>query len=51
VIPTRETSVVLDLTGFVRVRWRVYAVPRFGQPGTPSPWRELEGVPVTKIYK
>ena len=51
VIPTRETSVVLDLTGFARVRWRVYAVPRFGQPGSPSRWRELDGVPVTKIYK
>lgn len=51
VIPTRETSVVLDLKGFTRVRWRVYAVPRFGQPGALSPWRELEGLPVTKIYK
>jgi len=51
VIPTRDTSVVIDLTGFARVRWRVYAVPRFGQPGIPSPWRELDGVPVTKIYK
>jgi hypothetical protein len=51
VIPTRETSVTLDLTGFTRVRWRVYAVPRFGQGGAPSPWREIEGVPVTKIYK
>jgi len=51
VIPTRDTSVTLDLTGFTRVRWRVYAVPRFGQPGKESPWREIEGVPVTKIYK
>lgn len=51
VIPTRETSVVLDLKGFTRVRWRVYAVPKNGQPGTSSSWRELEGRPVTKIYK
>jgi hypothetical protein len=51
VIPTRETSTALDLTGFTRVRWRVYAVPRNGQPGALSPWRELEGAPVTKIYK
>jgi hypothetical protein len=51
VIPTRETSTVLDITGFSRVRWRVYAVPRNGQPGAVSPWRELEGAPVTKIYK
>lgn len=51
VIPTRETSVVLDLAGFTRVRWRVYAVPKFGQPGAVSSWVELEGTPVTKIYK
>lgn len=51
VIPTRDTSVTLDLTGFVRVRWRVYAVPRSGVPGTASPWLELEALPVTKIYK
>jgi hypothetical protein len=51
VIPTRETSTTLDLTGFTRIRWRVYAVPRFGQGGNPSPWREIEGTPVTKIYK
>jgi hypothetical protein len=51
VIPTRETSVVLDLKGFTRVRWRVYAVPRNGQPGIMSAWRELAGQPVTKIYK
>ena len=51
VIPTRDTSATLDLTGFTRVRWRVYAVPRTGQPGKESPWREIEGVPVTKIYK
>jgi hypothetical protein len=51
VIPTRETSTTLDLTGFTRIRWRVYSVPRFGQGGNPSPWREIEGTPVTKIYK
>ena len=51
VIPTRDTSVVLDLKGFTRVRWRVYAVPRSGQPGSASPWRELDGIPLTKIYK
>jgi hypothetical protein len=51
VIPTRETSAVLDVTGFARIRWRVYAVPRNGPPGAVSPWRELEGAPVTKIYK
>ena len=51
VIPTRETSTTLDLTGFTRLRWRVFAVPRFGQPGSASPWREVEGTPVTKIYK
>jgi hypothetical protein len=51
VIPTRETSAILDVTGFTRIRWRVYAVPRNGPPGAVSPWRELEGAPVTKIYK
>ena len=51
VIPTRETSTTLDLTGFTRLRWRVFAVPRFGHPGSASPWREVEGTPVTKIYK
>jgi hypothetical protein len=51
VIPTRDTSAMLDLTGFTRVRWRVYAVPRQGQPGRPSPWRELDGIPFTKINK
>jgi hypothetical protein len=51
VIPTRDTSTNLDLTGFTRVRWRVYAVPKFGQGGAPSPWREIDGVPFTKIYK
>jgi hypothetical protein len=51
VIPVRETSTVLDVTGFARVRWRVYAVPRNGQPGMASPWMELEGAPFTKIYK
>jgi len=51
VIPTRDTSVPLDLNGFTRVRWRVYAVPKNGPPGATSPWRELEGAPLTKIYK
>jgi hypothetical protein len=51
VIPTRETSAMLDLNGFTRIRWRVYAVPRSGQPGRASPWREIDGVPFTKIYK
>ena len=51
VLPTRETSAILDLTGFARIRWRVYAVPRSGQPGEASPWRELDGKPLTKIYK
>lgn len=51
VIPTRETSTVIDLMGFMRIRWRVLAVPRFGLPSSPSAWREIEGIPVTKIYK
>jgi hypothetical protein len=51
VIPTRDSSAVLDLTGFTRLRWRVYAVPKSGPAGKTSPWREIEGVPVTKIYK
>jgi hypothetical protein len=51
VIPTRDSSVTLDLTGFTRVRWRVYAVGKSGPPGAASPWRELDGIPVTKIYK
>lgn len=51
VIATRDTSVALDLTGFTRLRWRVYAVPRFGQPGKESQWREIEAIPLTKIYK
>jgi hypothetical protein len=51
VIPTRETSAMLDVTGFTRIRWRVYAVPRNGPAGAVSAWRELEGAPVTKIYK
>jgi hypothetical protein len=51
VIPTRDSSAVLDLAGFMRVRWRVYAVPKTGQPGIISPWSELDGAPVTKIYK
>jgi hypothetical protein len=51
VIPTRDTSAMLDLTGLMRVRWRVYAVPRQGQPGMSSPWRELDGIPFTKINK
>jgi hypothetical protein len=51
VIATRDTSTTLDLTGFTRLRWRVYAVPRSGQPGKESAWREIEGTPVTKNYK
>jgi len=51
VIPIRETLAMLDVTGFTRIRWRVYAVPRNGPPGAVSAWRELEGAPVTKIYK
>jgi len=51
VLPTRESSAILDLAGSTRVRWRVYAVPRNGQPGIVSHWLELDGVPVTKIYK
>lgn len=51
VVATRESSVVLNSTGFKRIRWRVYAVPRAGQPGTVSPWREVDVLPVTKIYK
>ncbi len=51
VIPTRETSAMLDLTGFMRIRWRVFAVPRSGQAGPASPWREQAGTPVTKNYK
>lgn len=33
VIPTRDSSIMLDLTRFIRVRWRVYAVPKFGPSG------------------
>jgi hypothetical protein len=51
VIATRETSAELDLAGFTRIRWRVYAVPKNGAAGASSPWRELAGTPVTKIYK
>jgi hypothetical protein len=51
VIPTRETSTILDVTGFARVRWRVYAVPRSGPSGSISLWLELEGAAFTKIYK
>lgn len=51
VVPTRETSTTLDLTGLTRVRWRVYAVPRNGPAGTASPWREIEAASFTKIYK
>lgn len=51
VIPTRETSATLDLTGLARVRWRVVAVPQFGLGSAPSAWNEIEGAPVTKIYK
>ncbi len=51
VIATRETSATLDLNGFTRLRWRVYAVPRFGSQSKESSWREIEGTPVTKIYK
>jgi len=51
VIPTRDTSAILDLTGFTRLRWRVYAVPKNGAPGETSAWHELDGASVTKIYK
>jgi hypothetical protein len=51
VIATSGTSATLDLNGFTRLRWRVYAVPRFGPGGKESAWREIEGTPVTKIYK
>jgi len=51
VFATRDTSATLDLNGFARLRWRVYAVPRIGQGGKESAWREIEGTPVTKIYK
>jgi hypothetical protein len=51
VIATSDTSATLDLNGFTRLRWRVYAVPRFGPGGKESTWREIEGTPVTKIYK
>jgi hypothetical protein len=51
VIPTRETAVSLDFKGFNHVRWRVYAVPKNGPQGLTSPWRELDGLPFTKIYK
>ena len=51
VIPTRETSVLIDFKGFNHVRWRVYGVPKNGPQGLTSPWRELDGLPFTKIYK
>lgn len=51
VIPTRDASTVLEVAGFMRVRWRVYAVPKTGPSGAVSPWREVDGAPVTKIYK
>ena len=51
VIPARETSTVLEVTGFTRVRWRVYAVPGTVLPGTVSPWQNSRQLPFTKIYK
>jgi hypothetical protein len=55
VIATRDASAVLDLNGFTRVRWRVYAVPKYGPQGAVSPWSEMDGSvianPITKIYK
>ncbi len=51
VIATADASATLDLKGFTRVRWRVYAVPKNGASGKTSPWQEIDGVPVTKIYK
>ena len=41
VIPTRETSVSFECPSAARIRWRVYAVPRFGIHGKPSEWREI----------
>lgn len=51
VIATGEPSATLDSEGFMRIRWRVYAVPRSGQHGPASPWMEIRGLPLTKIYK
>ncbi len=51
VIPTRGTSAIIDLTGLTRVRWRVFAVPRIGQGGSACAWQEIDGIPLTKIYK
>ena len=51
VIATAETLAKIDLNGFTRIRWRVFGVLRAGEPGMASPWREIDGIPVTKIYK
>lgn len=51
VIPTRNTSAMLDFTGFTSLRWRVYAVPKSGPPGQVSAWLEIERSAFTKIYK
>jgi thiol-disulfide isomerase/thioredoxin len=41
VIPTRETSTLLELPAGVAVRWRVFAAGAFTQPGAKSAWQEL----------
>ena len=41
VIPTLETSVAFREPG--AVRWRVYGVPRYGEPGEASSWQGVPG--------
>jgi hypothetical protein len=42
VIPTRETSITFEYPpSALGVRWRVSAVPRLGNHGNPSGWREI----------
>jgi thiol-disulfide isomerase/thioredoxin len=42
VIPTRETTAMLDFTGERPIRWRVYAVSARNGAGKTSDWREIQ---------
>jgi thiol-disulfide isomerase/thioredoxin len=41
IVPTRETSALLDLPKGVTLRWRVQAVAPFGPPGKLSAWQDV----------
>ena len=41
VIPTKEPSAVMDVKGFLGVRWRVASVPKYGRASEMSGWREI----------